>query len=518
MKNTSCLTVLAVLLVFPVLIHAQSARVAQLENQLISASGPTRAQVMITLSEAYFEEGQAEKAEDMAEDAADFSKKIKQPMLRAIALNREGKAMVAQGKKKAAGRFEESLDILNRTNAPDKALMLDNLQRMRGLALANGRQKDLLSIDEKIAYLSGNGSSTAPATPEVPVTRMELRQELLTLKKELAAKSGSLAQNEAKLMEQSQRLQAELEAREAQISKMSAEQVRTEMMYMQQRMMLDSVLYLASMDSMAVSNAQLALGEANAHRNALLMGIIGALLLAGGALFSYFKARQSARLLAEKNNVIRQEQERSENLLLNILPSLVANELKQKGRTDARFFEDVSVLFADFVGFSGIAEKVSPQQLVSELDACFQAFDEIIARYGLEKIKTIGDCYMCAGGVPDNQPEHLKKMVLAAREMQQWLFNWNETRVKQGLPRYDARIGIHRGPVVAGVVGSKKFAFDIWGDTVNIAARIEQAGEGGKINISGDAYAALQNDFSCQYRGKIPVKNRGEIDMYYVLN
>jgi class 3 adenylate cyclase len=203
---------------------------------------------------------------------------------------------------------------------------------------------------------------------------------------------------------------------------------------------------------------------------------------------------------------------------LNILPSLVAEELKKKGHTNARLLEDVSVLFADFVGFSKIAEMMGPQQLVSELDTCFRAFDQIIANYNLEKIKTIGDAYMCAGGMSNDGGAQLRDMVLAARDMQKWLHTWNTERMKTGLPRFDARIGIHRGPVVAGVVGSKKFAFDIWGDTVNIAARIEQAGEGGKINISGEAYELIRDAFPCTYRGKIAAKNKGEIDMYFVDN
>jgi class 3 adenylate cyclase len=194
----------------------------------------------------------------------------------------------------------------------------------------------------------------------------------------------------------------------------------------------------------------------------------------------------------------------------------VAEELKKQGKTKARYFEDVSVLFADFVGFSQITEQLTPQQLVTELDTCFQKFDEIMAKYALEKIKTIGDAYMCAGGLPDGGGAQLRDMVAAAKEMQSWLKEWNAGREKAGQPRFDARIGIHCGPVVAGVVGSKKFAFDIWGDTVNIAARIEQAGEGGRINISGDAYKAIKDHFPCHYRGKISAKNKGEIDMYFV--
>jgi len=196
----------------------------------------------------------------------------------------------------------------------------------------------------------------------------------------------------------------------------------------------------------------------------------------------------------------------------------VAEELKKQGKTSARYFEDVSVLFADFVGFSMIAETLTPQQLVSELDTCFQAFDQIIAKYNLEKIKTIGDAYMVAGGLPNGGGSQLRDMVNAAMDMQKWLSEWNVDRLRLKQPPFEARIGIHRGPVVAGVVGSKKFAFDIWGDTVNIASRIEAAGEGGKINISGEVYKVVGEYFPCHYRGKIAAKNKGEIDMYYVGN
>ena len=183
------------------------------------------------------------------------------------------------------------------------------------------------------------------------------------------------------------------------------------------------------------------------------------LLLAGGVTFSFFRTRQNARLLREKNKIIHREKERSENLLLNILPALVAEELKKQGSTSARYFEDVGVLFADFVGFSKIAEKLSPQQLVTELDTCFKAFDDIVVKHNLEKIKTIGDAYMVAGGIPHGGGSQIRDMVQAALEMQAWLAQWNTKRRAKKLPVFDARIGIHRGPVVAGVVGSRKFCF-----------------------------------------------------------
>lgn len=496
----------------------------QLEADARAASGPDRVEKIIALTEAYTRAGDFDKAIEWADEAADFARKIKQPEQRARALNRQGKAMVLGGKRKAAGKFEQSLEILRDAKSGDKQLALDNLDNLRQIAQRAGKDKEIAAIDLQIARLNGTlGATPPPLPPPVPVTRQELRDEIKALQQEIAkqqVRTGGPALNSADFEKQTQQLQAQLAAREAQIDQMTEDQIKTSMLLMQQRYMLDSVVYRNSLDSLSVENWNLALREAESNRKFYVAAIIALLFLAGGSLFSFVRARQHTKVLEGKNKTIREEQERSENLLLNILPSLVAEELKKNGSTKAQYFEDVSVLFADFVGFSKIAEQLKPQQLVTELDTAFKAFDEIIARYNLEKIKTIGDAYMCAGGlVPGGRDgSQIRDMVSAAREMQNWLTVWNAEREAKGLPRFDARIGIHRGPVVAGVVGSKKFAFDIWGDTVNIAARVEQASEGGKINISGEAYDIIKSFSPCQYRGKISVKNKGEIDMYYIEN
>ena len=495
--------------------HAQSAKIQALEDQLRPAFGPGRVSLYIALADACMEEGQFDKAADWAEEGADFARKIKQSDLRAVALNRQGKAMMLGGKRKAAGRFEASLDILRENGNTNKTLVLDNLQSLRRLAERSGKAKDIAVIDDQIAVLEGR---TPGAPANAPVTKTELRNELVALQQQLANAGDGFKNDQVKMMQESKELQAQLAAKEAAMEQMSEEQMKSSMLLMQQRLMLDSLVFRAGIDSLEKSNATLALSEAKSSRKFYIAAMIALLLLAGGSLFSFVRARTHAKVLEEKNKIIREEQQRSESLLLNILPSLVAEELKKKGHTNARLFEDVSVLFADFVGFSKIAELLTPQELVSELDTCFRAFDQIIANYNLEKIKTIGDCYMCAGGLPNGGGAQLSDMVRAARDMQKWLHTWNTERIKTGKPRFEARIGIHRGPVVAGVVGSKKFAFDIWGDTVNIAARIEQAGEGGKINISGEAYELIRHSFPCTYRGKIAAKNKGEIDMYFVDN
>jgi class 3 adenylate cyclase len=216
------------------------------------------------------------------------------------------------------------------------------------------------------------------------------------------------------------------------------------------------------------------------------------------------------------NTLLKAEKRRSDELLLNILPSETAEELKKYGKTAAKSYDLVTVLFADFKGFTTVAEKMTPEELVTQIDRYFQAFDEITARHGLEKIKTIGDAYLCVGGLPDPTKGSPENVVRAAMEMQQYITGLKLEKTLQNLPYFEARIGIHTGPVVAGVVGIKKFAYDIWGDTVNTAARMEQNSEPGKINISSATYELIKNRFACIHRGRIEAKNKGEIDMYFV--
>ena len=202
------------------------------------------------------------------------------------------------------------------------------------------------------------------------------------------------------------------------------------------------------------------------------------------------------------------ERKKSEKLLLNILPVETARELKRNGKAKAKHYESVTVMFTDFKGFTNIAEKLSAEELVSELDFLFRKFDEIISKYNIEKIKTIGDAYMCASGLPTPNSYHAENIVKASLEIQQWMINQNS--------KWQLRIGIHSGSVTAGVVGDKKFAYDIWGDTVNTASRMESSGEPNKINISGATHELVKDKFNCEFRGKIPAKNKGEIEMYFV--
>ena len=211
------------------------------------------------------------------------------------------------------------------------------------------------------------------------------------------------------------------------------------------------------------------------------------------------------------------EKKKSDDLLLNILPSETADELKATGRAKAKRHESVTVMFADIQDFTRLAEKLEPEALVAEIDFFFRKFDHIMDKYGLEKIKTIGDAYLCVGGMPmadDNAASHI---IQAALEMQAVLKTAAKERAGTDKPIIQMRIGIHTGPVVAGIVGIKKFAYDIWGDTVNIAARMESSAQNSTVNISASTYQLIKDQFNCVHRGKIKAKNKGEVDMYYVI-
>lgn len=234
-------------------------------------------------------------------------------------------------------------------------------------------------------------------------------------------------------------------------------------------------------------------------------------------LFALLFTRQKAlKELAEKNKVIQEEKKRSDDLLLNILPEEIMHELKAHGKTTARNYSKATVLFADIKDFTTISEQLSPDDLIEGLDAYFERFDIVIEKYDIEKIKTIGDAYVCAGGVPTKSEGNPHIVVQAAIEFIYEIDKLRRERTAVGKIPFEFRIGIHTGQLVAGVIGIRKFAYDIWGDTVNMAARMQQASEAGKINVSGATYELVKDKFVCVYRGKIEAKNKGEIDMYFV--
>ncbi|MDX2360238.1 MAG: adenylate/guanylate cyclase domain-containing protein [Crocinitomicaceae bacterium] len=255
----------------------------------------------------------------------------------------------------------------------------------------------------------------------------------------------------------------------------------------------------------------------------LVMGaLLFILLILIGILFAYRQLRKrkkyieaQALIIAESKKQIEKEKEKSDGLLLNILPFAVADELKLNGNSKPKLYQEVSVGFTDFAGFTMISEKLSPEELVEKLDGIFYAFDIIIEKHGLERIKTIGDAYMYAAGLPNELEDHAEKIVHASLDIRDYINTYNQ-ELEANEPKWNIRIGVNTGPVVAGVIGVRKFAYDIWGDTVNTAARMESSGEVGKVNISGSTFKLIQDKFLTEHRGKVAAKNKGDIDMYFV--
>ena len=271
----------------------------------------------------------------------------------------------------------------------------------------------------------------------------------------------------------------------------------------------DSVTNFESLQKMAdvrtdfeVSQKQLEVDLLNTQKRTqrIIMYSLGLFLM---LTFFYYR-----RIVKEKN--------RSDLLLLNILPSKTAKELKEKGKVEARKFKAATVMFTDFQAFTRHSQNLSPEKLVKSVDHFFSAFDRIIEKYGLEKIKTIGDAYMCAGGLISTGPLQPVKVILAAFEILNFVQKESESDNDE-IAHFNIRIGINTGPVVGGVVGTKKFAYDIWGDTVNVAARMETNSQAGMINISENTYQFVKDQFECEYRGEIDVKNKGMMNMYFVL-
>jgi len=239
-------------------------------------------------------------------------------------------------------------------------------------------------------------------------------------------------------------------------------------------------------------------------------GVVVFLFILSFVIFRNYRSQKRSNIKLDE------EKKRSERLLLNILPAETAEELKQTGSAKAKYFKEVTVMFTDFINFTQTSEKMTADELVKEINFYFSEFDKIISKYGIEKIKTIGDSYMCVGGLPVSNESHAHDVVSAALELQEFMEIQKLLRARNNRIWFEARIGIQSGPVVAGIVGTRKFAYDIWGNTVNAASTLEASGEPGKVNISGYTYNLVKDYFSCTYRGKIQTKHKGMMDMYFV--
>jgi adenylate cyclase len=461
-----------------------------------------------------------------ADQLYELAKREKALAHMALTLNRSGKAAAAANdNRKARKQFWESFALSQQLR--EKELSEDNLLELRRLAEKTLRKSEIQAVDQQLAALRRSGElPKGPLTPPSPGVGVSaspsVREREAEIFRKLQETTRELNAAVNALNVENRSLQLVIRNREEEIEAMTEAQMRQELLLAQQRNLLDSLSIKALRDSLLLANTEFQLQERNAklkiqqgQRNLLLALAAIVIIMAGGLYARYLGIRSHNAMLEEKNRLIREEQRRSEELLLNILPAAVAHELKTTGAARTRQYEQVTVLFADFRNFSQIAHQLSPEELVRQLDYCFIAFDRIVEKHKLEKIKTIGDAYMGAGGLPDPDPDHPRRMLEAAQEMQQFLLEWEQESASRGAI-FRARIGMHTGPIVAGVVGVKKFAYDIWGDTVNVAARMEEACEPGRINISATTYALVKDGFQFAHRGKIPAKNMGEIDMYYL--
>ncbi len=391
--------------------------------------------------------------------------------------------------------------------------------------LVNDIQKELDKISDRVevtAQKKFNQLSKEEAfdlVENIKSTQQGLQQSQFLLQTEVS-----------KLADIQDRLNRDLDSKSSLLNQMTKEKLEAQALIEYNRRLIDSMSFEAELDSMDLVYQQSLIKEQksdlkwqesqlilkNSQRN-LFLALSAIVLLT--ALMVFMKWRASAKFneeLRQKNLEIAEEKEESERLLLNILPKNVAKELKEKGHVSTQYFDQVSVMFADFVGFSQISKRLSPAELVETLDSLFNAFDTIVEKYSIEKIKTIGDEYMCACGVPVPQNDNAGKTTTAAIEIQDFIKKWNEDRKDLGLPEFNIRIGIHTGPIITGVVGKHKFAYDIWGDTVNIASRLESASQPGMINISEDTAALLADKYKLKSRGKVEVKNMDPLEMYYV--
>lgn len=373
-------------------------------------------------------------------------------------------------------------------------------------------EREKRNLETQISQMQGRLADLSAERNQLSTEKEKLAESNEKLAEENILKEEKITRKEEEVQTISKaKVEAEdaAKAKEAEVKQLSREKLEQELVLAEK----EAIITVAQLDAEKRKNE-----VAAQNKFIQISGLAAAFfLLLSILLFGRFKAKQrSEKTLAEKNRIIEQEKSRNEELLLNILPKNIAEELKTSGKAKARRFDQVTVLFSDFVNFTKIAEQLTPEELVEELDKCFKAFDHIIKQYpDIEKIKTIGDAYMCASGLSERKglPNNL---IQAALDMQSYLEEYKALRIKQGKPYFEARIGLHTGPVVAGVVGDIKFAYDIWGDTVNLASRIESNSEAGQVNVSQDTYNLIRYRYECNYRGKMPAKNKGDLDMYYV--
>lgn len=378
---------------------------------------------------------------------------------------------------------------------------------------------DAFELAAKYAEISGSKQNLMAAYKRLAEEYAVLKQSQMALdfyKKYTDLEEDKIQLKAQKLTQTLQETQKNMADQEVQISTLEDQksEAHAQLEAVSKEMLLaDNEIIRQQYENESI---KLELSNERNRRNILLGGVVGFGLVLAFLSFAFIQNKKSKYRLQAKNILIEEERSKSDELLLNILPKPIATELKENGKTVPRQYENVTVLFTDFKSFTQISETLSPIELVNEIDYCFRAFDLIISRYNIEKIKTIGDAYLCVSGLPVPTENHCNEILQAALEIKDFMNNLVIQRQKDNKPSFTMRMGIHTGPLVAGVVGSTKFVYDVWGDTVNVAARMEQTCEEGKINVSAAVYDLAKSLFQFTYRGKVDAKNKGAMDMYYL--
>ncbi|GIV31665.1 MAG: hypothetical protein KatS3mg029_1016 [Saprospiraceae bacterium] len=534
-------TVLIILLLFPaLLLSSQSKSLVEKSRELNEKRGAEYVTGALELVDALHAEHLFQQSAALAESAFKEAKKIGWKEAMADARFKQAHALVKlSGEKNKRNALEYLDEALTLAATKDQRRKI--LEAQKVIAMEVSDKEKLAEINRR---LQENATDAPSRTNTEPTAEKNSQAEggstsdsrigglFNRRRRALEAEKNLLTQQVKSLNHAQQQLLDQLNARERMLEKLTLDQMRKELILSEQARLLDSMVYTALLDSLELANKNSQLREKtialekldaelalrNSQRNLYLALATLVFVVSVGLFLRNRAVNRYNALLKEKNQIIEAERQRSESLLLNILPENVATELKTTGAAKARRYEGATIMFLDFKDFTNIAKRLSPEVLVDNLHEAFSAFDDIVAKHGVEKIKTIGDAYMCAAGLDENPKLGVKKIVSAAKELQSFLNQWNERRRSKGLPEFHARIGIHTGPVVAGVVGKHKFAYDIWGDTVNVAARMENASEPGKINISEQAYTLLKDEYRIVPRGQIQIKHGGQVEMFYLLD
>lgn len=528
----SPLSALLLILLLPAFagpLHAQS--VADLEARLKRATSKSD---KLTLNYQLAEKllaGNPAKSATYATAAAQIATEIgdKRKEADATFLSAEGQYR-SKNYRAASSNYNAAWNAARNYGLRDVAL--NSTERLQDIALKQNDFKEALKWSrETVNYLKDAGGGTrsgGDAMRRLEDRLSTVEAENRNLRDQLANATGqsqqletTFRQTEAQLKETQEKTQQELSQKQATISQISQAKQRSDSLVRTKASMVEFLTKEQLADSILIERAARQLEErghqvAEAEFAKKVLGLLAALIfvLAGAFYMRYRAKRRAANDLSAKNIQIEEERRRSDELLLNILPPAIAKELKLRNKVSAQKYEKATVMFIDFIGFTSLAEKLSPERLVEELDFCFSNFDRIIGQYRIEKIKTIGDAYMCAGGLPLPNKTHPEDAVRAALEMVAWLENRN--RNNPAAVFREMRVGIHTGQVIAGVIGKNKFAYDIWGDAVNLAARLEEEGASNQVNISGTTFEAVKNRFDCTPRGRREVRNKGLVDMYFI--